>query len=114
MTRCNRHRIYLLLLGVLASSGAYAEFWNGTELMQHLEEDMRGDSTYLVGTASGYIMGVADSVSGTQVCAPSGVTLKQTKQVVFNYMKSHPESWNQTADAIIVSALHATWPCAKN
>ncbi len=92
---------------------AHAEFKSGTGLMQDLEADQRGDSTYEVGVATGYVMGVADTVDGIVHCIPATATVKQTKQVVFNYMKNHPESWNKSATQVIVSALRSTWPCPK-
>ena len=66
---------------------------------------MRGIATFDIGIVTGYVMGVADAAAGSTVCLPSSVTVKQTKQVVFNYMKNHPDSWNHTADIIVIDAL---------
>lgn len=90
---------------------AHAEFKSGTDIMQDLEADQRGDATYKIGVTTGYVMGVADSVAGILQCYPASATVMQTKQIVYNYMKSHPESWNKSADQIIIDALKRTWPC---
>jgi hypothetical protein len=92
---------------------AHAEFWNGTTLMQYLEEDMRGSASYTVGLAGGYIMGVTDTVGGALACLPPTTTMKQVTQVVFNYMKANPRTWNNSADAVIIAALKDSWPCQK-
>ncbi len=81
--------------------------------MQLLEEDQRGEANYGVGSASGFIVGVADALEGVVVCIPQGVTVKQIKQVVFNHMKSQPETWNQGAAYVTASALRKSWPCSK-
>lgn len=103
----------LSLFLLFASVTAHAEFWTGTKLIQHLEDDQRGSADYMVGMASGYVIGVSDSVAGVLHCMPSAVSVKQAKQVVFNYMKSRPEIWDQSADQAVVAALKATWPCSK-
>lgn len=92
---------------------ASAGFFSSTKLMQILEEDMRGAATYDVGIASGYVIGVFDVVDGVTVCSPGDATVKQVKQVVFNYMKAHPEKWNNSADSSVVAALRSTWPCPE-
>lgn len=93
------------------STTVFAGFWTSTELMQMLEEDMRGDATYNVGMVTGYILGVHDSVAGNQICLTDKATVKQVKQVVFNYMKGHPEQWSTSANTIVTKALRSVWPC---
>lgn len=104
-----------ILLAVLLSLStlSHAAFLGGTRLIQHLEEDMRGEATHNVGFTTGYIVGVADTINGTLVCLPPSVTVKQLKQIVYNYMKSSPEQWNQAADEIVTSALRSAWPCKR-
>lgn len=96
-----------------ASTPALAGFWSSTKLVQILEEDMHGAATYEIGMASGYVLGVFDVADGVFACAPDGVSAKQVKQVVFNYMKAHPEQWSNSADASVVAALRLAWPCTK-
>jgi len=88
-------------------------FWTGTQLIQVLEADMRGEASYNVHLATGYILGVSDSMSGVLICIEEEVSVKQVKQVVFNYMKSRPEHWNRSADYSVVNALREIWPCKK-
>lgn len=92
-----------------ASSG----FFSSTKLMQLLEEDMRGASSFDAAAGTGYVIGVFDVVDGILACSPDDVTVKQVKQVVFNYMKAHPEKWSNSADSSVVAALQSAWPCRK-
>ena len=98
---------------IAASNSASAGFWTSIKLMQHLEEDMRGGSTFEVGLETGYIMGIFDLTEEVLVCAPNGVSVKQVKMVVYNHMKEHPELWSNFADQSVIKALQSTWPCAK-
>ena len=106
-------RIAALLLSALTSTNVFGEFYSGTTLFQYLEADLKGGAGYKEGIGTGYVVGVFDSVSGILVCSPDGVTIRQVKQVVFNYMEKRPESWNQSADQSVIAALKQTWPCKK-
>ena len=105
--------IFLFAAISIAWSTAYAQFWDGTKLIQALENNMRGDASFEDGTATGYVMGVADTAADFSVCPPSNVSVKQVKRVVFNYLKAHPEKWNEPANFPVLDALRETWPCAK-
>jgi hypothetical protein len=90
---------------------ANAQFWNGTRLIQALENDMQGRVTYDGAMATGYVIAVADLLASVYVCLPDGVSVKQVQQVVFNYMKAHPEIWNNLGTYCVAQALAQTWPC---
>jgi hypothetical protein len=96
---------------LVASSIANAEFWDGTRLMQALESETQGTASYDGGVATGYIIAVADTLDSVYVCFPEGVRVKQIKQVVTNYMKAHPETWNNGAVYVVGKALNEVWPC---
>ena len=95
------------------STLAHAEFYSGSKLFGFLEKDIRGQADYESGIGTGYVIGVFDSLSGILVCAPGGVTVRQVKQVVYNYMQKHPELWEKSADRSVIGAFAELWPCAK-
>lgn len=104
----------LITVGFLATcTPALAGFLNSTKLVQLLEEDARGAATYDVGVVTGYVIGVIDVANGVLACPPNDASIKQVKQIVINYMKAHPEQWNNSADSSVVAALRSTWPCSK-
>ena len=101
---------------MLISTHASAGFWDGTKLFQFIEKDVRGGTDYESGAATGYIVGVIDVSQGVLVCVPageSGVSMKQLKQIAYNYMQKHPELWNQSADISVISAVREAFPCKK-
>lgn len=64
--------------------------------------------------ASGYVTGVADTLSGTVFCAPDRTSAVQIEAIVKKYMADHPEKWNAvTSPALIASALSTAFPCKK-
>lgn len=104
--------LFVLIL-ILFSSSAQAEFYSGSKLYGFLERDMRGASDFEAGVSTGYVLGVYDSLAGILVCSPEGVTVRQVKQIVFNYMQQHPESWDKSADFSVIAAVREVWPCKK-
>lgn len=105
--------LFLFTAISIAWTTAHAQFWDGTQLIQSLENNMRGDTSFEGGTATGYVMGVADTAPDFSVCVPSNVSVKQIKEAVFNYLKAHPEKWNEPANFSVLDALRETWPCEK-
>lgn len=97
----------------LFSTTARAGFYSGSPIYSYLEKELRGTADYETGVGTGYVIGIFDSLSGILICSPDGVTVKQAKQVVFNYMQKHPESWDKSADISIIAALAEVWPCKK-
>ena len=70
---------------------SYATFQDGNAIMTELENDMEGNVTYMTGTVTGYIVGVADAYNNIIFSIPDGVQIKQLKQIVYKYMKQHPK-----------------------
>jgi hypothetical protein len=74
---------------------------------------------------TGYITGVADafevyppgnnckSVAASFFCLLEGVTNGQVKDVVIEYLKSHPATRHELSLGLIVNAFKAAWPCPK-
>lgn len=101
-----------LLIGLVvgaACAGAHAEFKDGNKLLSELNSEVY----YTKGVAMGYIMGVADAVSGVTHCAPPNVTAGQINDMVKNMLENTPSIRHWTADVIINYVLKSTWPCPK-
>lgn len=48
-----------------------------------------------------------------EFCAPDGVSSKQQLEVVRQYIKKDPKSWNYSAWDLVREALAEAWPCGK-
>lgn len=60
---------------------------------------------------SGYVEGVADALSGTDLCFPKGTSVTQVSTMVASYVSQHPEQWHLAASTLVVAALKPTFPC---
>lgn len=92
-------------------SPAQAEFLSGNDLKARLED--RNDSI-ASSMGLGYVIGVHDTVTGSSVCAPQGVTIGQISNATLKYMNENPEVLNVSADRVVVKAFQSLWPCAAN
>lgn len=72
------------------------------------------DETIRDAAAFGYLIGVHDAVSGTLVCSGDGVTQGLVVKAVLQYLRSHPETLNNSADTLVVAALKGVWPCTNS
>lgn len=72
------------------------------------------DETVRDAVAFGYVIGVHDAMSGALVCSGDDVTQGQVVEVVLKYLRSHPETLNNSADAVVVAALKGVWPCRNS
>ena len=101
------------------SNVSTAEFYFGTALEEGRIENEKCDlkitcNTYKADFYRGYIIGVYDANSGRELfCPPNGTLNNQVFAIVSNYVKSHPEKWNLSADILVTRALSETYPCAK-
>ena len=107
------------LLAMLAAAGiavpnANAQYWSTDQLMQWLEDDLNGkNGGYNSGLVTGYIIGVADAFEGITSCVPGGVTVRETKQVVHDYVSKHPDTLGKSPELVMMDALSGKWPCKK-
>ena len=101
--------LLMFLMGGMRS--ALAEYWSTVQLMEWLEQDLHGHAGYNSGLVTGYVVGVADAFEGITSCIPSGVSVKETKQVVYTYMANHPEALSSSPEVVMMDALSASWPC---
>lgn len=87
--------------------------YTGNDLIKGLEDYADERASFREGIALGYIGGTIDSLPPDIECMPDKTQNQQIYQVVINYMKSHPESWDKSASMLIMLAVHGAWPCKK-
>ncbi|MCA3173635.1 MAG: hypothetical protein ING25_11390 [Burkholderiales bacterium] len=61
--------------------------------------------------ALGYITGIFQLMRGTAHCSPDGVTFRQARDVVHNYLKTDPKYRHLDGYVIVIAVFGATWPC---
>jgi hypothetical protein len=91
-----------------------AAFWDGTKLFQLLTKDLNGSEDYISGAGAGYVTGVADASVGVLFCPPvgkGGITISDTKKIVYVYLQKHTGMWNLPADQSVIAALAEIYPC---
>ena len=71
---------------------------------------------YKDGFCTGYVLGLAyglDGRPGSGVCMPEGISVKQVRDRVTGYFRTHPAVLRQDAPAAIALALRAGMPGRK-
>jgi hypothetical protein len=122
----------LIFLGV-NSAPAIASFKSGNELFANCQApdigNIRMPDYESDGICIGYIMGVADSISGREIytakvegapggiavqsraCFRESVTVGQIRDVVIKWMQNHPQLRDVSADTLVGLALSQAFPC---
>ena len=60
----------------------------------------------------GYIAGIADTLELTaEICLPQNSDLRQSSDVVTNYLRGHPETRHRAAASEAADALKQAFPC---
>ena len=98
----------MLLIAVLASASAHAEFKDGNKLLSEMNSSHGNQMN-----AIGYVTGVADTLSGVTYCGPSTITAGQVYDMVKQYLEAAPSMRHFSADSLINRVLSNAWPCAK-
>lgn len=99
-----------VVLAFLLPVGANA--MTGVDLKKYLIEFNSSSNTPWGPYAVGYVLGVADAMTGILVCSPRA-TNKELTSVVLAYLFSNSDKLEKNADVLVVSALSAKWPCEK-
>lgn len=113
---------YVLLLTLLVPAPSPCEdyvrqgFLNAGKLYEMLDKDLAGGTLYEDGIGFGYVLGVYDRHYGTLHCLTEDaeVTAIQVRQIVYNYLKDHPEKWGASAEKVVVLSLDTAFPCASS
>jgi hypothetical protein len=94
-------------------------FYSGQKLKLALDErekwmaDLKANEIEAA-TSGGYVIGVADALSGIRFCPPDRLSQGQVIAVVHKWLKEHPEFWNVTASDLVGEALGDSFPCRKS
>ena len=97
----------VLVTALVLASPVKADFFDGNALYRYMTEQ----SSYSTGVAAGYVIGVHDSGTGVEHCAPDNVTFKQVVDVVRAHLAAFPSVRHHPAEAIVTYALQRAWPC---
>lgn len=87
----------------------HSQFYTGNNLYS----DCTHESAVRRTMCMGYVTGVLDAVTGVAVCHPPSVTVGQATDMVVQFMRQRPDLRNQAADAIVMAAMAAAFPCAQ-
>jgi len=94
---------------LLVCSTAQAQFQTGNTLYAELTQNTLAGKMFVLG----YMIGVADTFVGREICLPQDVTQGQVLDIVTNYLASRPQTRHQPADLLVVLALRQHWPCKE-
>ena len=93
---------------VLLSTAAHAEFMSGNDLL-----DMLNGSAIQQAMATGYIAGAFDHATGTRICAPTGVNIRQVRDMTRQALEALPAERHASADSFVVAVSARAWPCRQ-
>lgn len=99
-------RKWLVIL-LLATGPAHAEFYTGNELYERIRS---GESIKRLEVMM-YIAGVSDAHRGVVSCPTADVTLGQLFDMVHSYLIRTPERRHQPGDWIVAAVMRPVWPC---
>lgn len=102
-------KLFISAAIVLTSISAHAEFVDGNKLLSWLnspEDDSRA-------LGMGYVAGAFDTASGSQICAPGNVSVKQVVDMTKEALNSIPELRHRSADQFVIAAASRVWPCKQ-
>lgn len=97
----------LLPLLLALSFPAQAYFVDGNALLERMDD--QGSVKPMV--ALGFVLGVADSFEGSQICMPENVRAQQPYDLVHQWLKANPSRRHLEAAAIVLIVLRQSWPC---
>ena len=101
---------HLAIALALVSTAASAEFFNGNDLLNRLQEP---SASPMRQSALGYVAGVADTTMRIFHCAPPTATLRQAADIVQIALEAQPQDRHYSADTLVTRALQFAWPCPK-
>lgn len=111
---------FVLAVGLAASFGANAGFYDGNKLKAKSDADERvlqgrskGGDIADSGNYLGFVVGVHDVLDGVLFCTPSNASVGQVTAVVTQYLKANPAKWSESATTLVIGALAEAFPCKK-
>jgi Rap1a immunity proteins len=110
--------IALIAAMILTCEVAFAKDYSGNDMILHCRElvgnvPKEGSSWYQRGLCDGAIDALSYVSQGINSCFPQGVTNKQLRQVVAQYIDKQPARLHEPFNKLALEALHEAWPCKK-
>lgn len=102
-----KHLAAIGLLSVINYS--HAQFIDGNGLLDRMDDP----GTVKPMVALGFVLGVADSFRGSDICLPPTVQARQPYDLVHQWLKANPDKRHLEAAAIVLAVLSRAWPCQK-
>ncbi len=102
-------RKYLVILVLLFSAPAYAKYTTLNNLLKYMESDSPVLSTYAIG----YVIGLADQLSGEeQICIPVGTKALHVAQTIKKRLETVPTDMRYlSAGPLVLASLQDMYPC---
>ena len=107
-------RPLLVVLALLGAINCARAFYTGNELYDtcSAKESQTAGFYGKSGYCNGFIDGVFAATTPTiSFCGWSGVTSRQLRDVVIQYLNTHPAERHQLANDLVVRALKQAFPC---
>lgn len=104
-------KLIIAALAVVFSTASLAggRFVDGNRLYKDLTSTNQAEWAF----ASGYVLGVFDSLS-TDGCSPAGIRGSQVGNVAKQWLARNPQLRHGDADLLLVIAFGKAWPCPKD
>jgi hypothetical protein len=101
-----------LSITLLVMPAQKASAMSGNELLKAYKMSEGGtESNFAGGIVLGMIIGVSTITQGKYHCRPTKVTNGQLSDIVFKYLKDHPEKLHENASLVIAMAYIEAFPC---
>lgn len=108
--------ILFILILVFVSSLSFGHFLTGNDLYSYISKWKNAKSpknfsfTIEYNQAIGYILGIHDCFDNYLFDTPAKVTRGQIGDIVFKYLKEHPEERHKPGSRLVVDALKEAFP----
>lgn len=113
-------RLALIVALCLSADVSLADFFDGNgvyRFFEMCEKFKNGDKSienyWNCGISKGYVAGVHDTLIGQAFCTPADASLGQVEDVVYLWLKDHPDVRSYSAESLVIAALQEAWPCAE-
>lgn len=101
-----KYLISALLMFTL-SAQAQGQFIDGNGLLDRMNDT--GSVKPMV--ALGFVLGVADSFRGSDICLPDNVQARQLYDMVHQWLRVNPDKRHLDGAVIVLVVLSKAWPC---
>lgn len=110
-----RALLVVLTCGMMVAPKAKADFYSGNRLLEICQSR---EASFREGMCWGFVIGVADAMSGRdaavggwRACLPTPVTVAQVTDIAKRYLQRYPERRHYPAANLVAAALAEAFPC---